>query len=163
MKNKNVGWLIVGISLVIFLIIAIFNFGMKEIVSSTCSHGPECTMYDALSVQTWISAVIALLVFMIGIFLIFSKENEKIVIKKIKQGLPLNFRKFDQKSLERLDPEKRKIMNIILKNNYSIFQSDLVIQSGFNKVTVSRLLDSLEAQGLVERRRRGMRNIVVLK
>ena len=163
MRNRNVGWLIVGISLVIFLIIGIFNFGMKEIVSSTCSHGPSCSMYDAISMQTWISTSIALLVLFIGIFFILSKENERIIIKKIRPEFSLKFRKFDRKSLDRLDTEKKKIMNIILKNNNSIFQSDLVTQSGFSKVRVTRILDSLEAQGLVERRRRGMKNFVVLK
>ncbi len=44
-----------------------------------------------------------------------------------------------------------------------MFQSDLVEQSGFAKAKVSRILDKMEARGIVEKRRRGMTNAVVLK
>ena len=42
-------------------------------------------------------------------------------------------------------------------------QGDLVVQSGLSKATVSRTLDLLESKGLVEKRRRGMGNVVLLK
>ncbi|RLE76927.1 MAG: transcriptional regulator, partial [Thermoprotei archaeon] len=35
--------------------------------------------------------------------------------------------------------------------------------TGFSKAKVSRILDKLEAMGLVERKRRGMSNIVLLR
>lgn len=163
MKNKNVGWLIIGISLFIGVIIWIFNSGMISILSATCSHGPTCSMYTSLRFQTWLSISIAFVVFCIGLFLIFSKENEKIVIKKIKPTLSLQPKEFDKKSLKNLDKEEQAIMNAILENKGSIFQSELVDKTGLGKVRITRVLDSLEAQGLVERKRRGMTNIVVLK
>jgi uncharacterized membrane protein len=163
MNNRNVGWLIIGISLFIFIIIGIFNFGVKDIIGATCSHGPTCGMYSTLKLQTWISIAIALVVFFIGLFLVFSKENEKIVIKKIKPTLSINPKEFDKKSLKNLDTEEKQIMNLILDNKGSIFQSEIVDKIGLGKVRVTRLLDSLEAQGLIERKRRGMTNIVMLK
>jgi uncharacterized membrane protein len=42
-------------------------------------------------------------------------------------------------------------------------QSDIVNNTSLTKVKVTRLLDKLEGKGLVERRRRGMGNLVVLK
>lgn len=163
MNNKNVGWLIVGISVFILIIIGIFNFGVKDIIGATCSHGPTCGMYDTLKFQTWISLAIALVVFFIGLFLVFSKEHEKIVIKKIRPTLALNPKEFDKKSLKNLDNEEKQIMNLILDNKSSIFQSEIVEKTRFGKVRVTRLLDSLEAQGLIERKRRGMTNIVMLR
>ena len=44
-----------------------------------------------------------------------------------------------------------------------MFQSDLVEKSEFPKAKVSRILDKMEARGLLERKRRGMANAVVLK
>ena len=48
------------------------------------------------------------------------------------------------------------------KSNGTIFQSDLVEKSDFSKVKVSRILDKLEGRQLIERKRRGMTNVVVL-
>ena len=163
MKNKNVGSLIIGISVIIGIIVLLFNFGLRKIVSQTCVHGPSCTMYDTIALQTWISLVIAGLILVIGLFLIFSKEHEKIVIKKIRPYGELKPKKFNKKSLEKLTKDEAKVMNLILENNGNIFQSELSERTGFNKVKITRMLDGLEGQGLIERKRRGMTNIVILK
>jgi len=44
-----------------------------------------------------------------------------------------------------------------------MFQSELVDENGYTKVKVTRILDKLEGRGLIERRRRGMTNVVILK
>ena len=158
MKNKNVGYLIVGIALVIVVIIGIFNYGLKEIVSDTCSHGSTCTMYDTIAIQTWISLAIAGLVLIIGIFLIFAKEEEKIVIKKVKEKS--RKKKLD---LRGLDKDEKQVVKILQEENGAIFQRTLMEKLEIGKVKATRLLDKLEAKQLVERKRRGMNNIVVLK
>lgn len=163
MRNKNVGFLITGISVIIGIIIYLFNSGMKEIVSTSCSHGPTCPMYGTISTQTTISLVITGLIFLIGLFFIFSKENEKIIIKKIKNKETITPKKVNKKFLETLNNEEKQVANIILESGGAIYQSDLVEKSNLNKVKVTRILDSLEAKNLVERKRRGMANIVLLK
>ncbi len=62
-----------------------------------------------------------------------------------------------------LGVEGRKLYDLIGGAGGAIFQSELVDKSGFSKVKVSRILDRLEGRGLLERRRRGMTNIVLLK
>lgn len=163
MKNRNVGWMVIGISLFIGAIIWIFNYSVRNVIGATCSHGPTCTMYDSLKVQTWLSIAIALVVFFIGIFLVFAKENEKIIIKKIKPTANISPKEFDKKNLKHLDKEEILVMNAILANKGSIFQSELVDKTSLNKVKITRILDSLEGQGLIERKRRGMTNIVILR
>lgn len=166
MHNKNVGYLIVGIAILILIIIIIFNQGMTSIVNDTCSHGSSCTMYTTIKTQTYLSLSIAGLVLVIGLFFILSKENEKIVIRQIRPIRPtasLEPRQFDKKSLENLDQDEARIMNLLLENKGNMFQSDIIEKTKLNKVKVTRILDSLEAQGLIERKRRGMTNIVVLK
>ena len=166
MKNRNVGWLIIGIAVFVFAMLWIFNFGIRASLDATCSMGPTCSMYKTLSLQTWVSLAITLIIFFLGLFLIFAKENEKIIIKKIKSfGDIKEAKKFDKKSLDNLnlDSEEKQVMILILDNEGSIFQSDLVKETGFGKVKVTRILDMLEAKELIERRRRGMTNVVMLK
>ncbi len=163
MKNRNVGYLIIGISILIIAVIILFNQGMTDIVAENCSHGPECSMYRTIKTQTYLSLTIALFVMVIGLFLIFSKENERIIIKKIKPAAMLEPREFDKKSLENLNEDEKKVMNLLLENKGNIYQSDIIEKTNLNKVKITRILDSLEAQNLIERKRRGMTNIVVLK
>ncbi len=67
------------------------------------------------------------------------------------------------KPVVRLTPEERKLYEITRSSDGAIFQAELVEQSGFSKVKVSRILDRLEGRGFIERRRRGMTNIVIIK
>lgn len=69
-----------------------------------------------------------------------------------------------RKMLEGLTSEdERKIYQLIMDENGVIFQGRLVEKSGFSKGKVSLILDRLEARGLLERKRHGMSNVVVLK
>ena len=84
-ENKTVGWIIIGISVIIGVIVLIFNLGLKKIIGDTCSHGPTCSMFDTVAVQTWISLAIALVILAIGIVIMFMKPKEKIIVKKVKE------------------------------------------------------------------------------
>ena len=159
MKNKNVGFLIMGISVIIGIIIFIFNMGLKKIVSQTCVHGPSCTMYDTIKTQTNLSLAIAGIILIIGLFFVFSKETEKIILRTrtrtIKEKRKVN--------LENLDSEEKKIIKIIQDENGAIFQKTLMEKLNMGKVGMTRILDKLEGKQVIERKRRGMNNIVVLK
>ena len=69
----------------------------------------------------------------------------------------------DDQGRVRLDAFERTLAELLQQSDNIALQGDLVAKSGFSKVKVSRLLDHLEARGLVERRRRGMSNLVLLK
>ncbi|MEK6757862.1 MAG: MarR family transcriptional regulator [Nanoarchaeota archaeon] len=156
MENKNVGWLIIGIALSITIIIFIFNNAMTNIVGQTCSHGPTCTMYDTIKTQTWLSLSIVAVVFVIGLVIMFSKPKEKIVVKTIKE-------KKKKLNLSGLDKDDKKVVDLLLSENKAMFQSDLMEKLKIGKVKTTRLLNRLEDKGMIERKRRGMNNIVVLK
>jgi hypothetical protein len=51
----------------------------------------------------------------------------------------------------------------IAQSDGVMLQSDIVEKSGMQKVKVSRVLDKMEARGIIERRRRGMSNVVMLR
>lgn len=164
MKNKNVGFLIIGLSVIIGIITLIFNLGLKNIVGQTCTHGSACTMYDTIAIQTYISLSIAGLVLIIGLFLVFSKPEERLIIRKIKPIETREIKKiFKKQDLDKFDKDEQLILKLILENEGSIFQSELVEKTGFSKVRITRILDGLEGNGVIERKRRGMTNIVMLK
>jgi len=156
MENKNVGWLIIGIGVIMGIIVLLFNSVIKDAIGLTCSHGPTCEMYAGVNVQTWISLSIVAVILIIGLVIMFSKPKEKIVVKKIKERK----KKLD---LTGLDKEEKKVMGLLQEENGGMFQADLMEKMEMGKVKTTRLLDKLEAKQLIERKRRGMNNIVVLK
>ena len=156
MENKHVGLLIMGIAFVMAIIIWIFNSALSKIVGATCTHGAECTMYYTINIQTGLSLSIVAVILIIGLFIMFSKPKEKIIIKKIKE-------RKKKLNLSNLDKDEKKVIDLLLKENKAMFQSDLMEKLEIKKVKTTRLLDKLEAKQLIERKRRGMNNIVVLK
>jgi len=154
MKNKNVGFLILGIAAIMAILVYIFNKGVKDVIGATCSHGPSCSMYTSLSLQTWMSFAIILVIVLIGLFLIFSKEEKEIIYKKEKK------KKID---LNNLDKTEKQVVRLLQAENNAMFQSSLMEKLGIGKVGITRLLDKLEAKQIIERKRRGMNNIVVLR
>jgi hypothetical protein len=153
MRNKNVGYLISGLAVIMAIIVFLFNNLIKS--TSTCSHGPTCEMYTGLAIQTWVSLLVVAVVLLIGVFLIFAKEEKEIVVKTIKEKKKIV-------SLEGLDSREKQAVKII-QDNGGIFQADLMEKLEIGKVGLTRLLDKLEAKQIIERKRRGMNNFIVVK
>jgi uncharacterized membrane protein len=66
-------------------------------------------------------------------------------------------------SAKALKDGERAIYNAIIESEGMINQSELAGRLRISKAEISRTLDMLEIKSLVERRRRGMGNIVVIK
>jgi len=156
LENKNVGWLIIGIGVVMVIVVLLFNSVIKDAIGLTCSHGSTCEMYAGVNVQTWISLSIVGIIVIIGFVIMFSKPKERIVVKNIKE-------KKKKLDLTGLDKDEKKVIELLQKENGGMFQADLMEKMEIGKVKTTRLLDKLEAKQLIERKRRGMNNIVVLK
>jgi uncharacterized membrane protein len=62
-----------------------------------------------------------------------------------------------------LEGDEKRIYQLIADSNGAIFQSEIVEKTGLSKVKVTRTLDKLESRLYIERRRRGLTNIIVLK
>ena len=67
------------------------------------------------------------------------------------------------KILPTLKDDEQKVFKAVLEFDGIIAQSELSGLTGVSKSNISRALDLLESRGYVERRRRGMGNIIVLK
>ena len=160
MENKHVGYLVLGIAIVLILIIFLFNSAIMEAVRSSCyiQHGDveSCEMYDSVNYQKYLALGIVGILLVISFVLIFSKPKEKIVVKKVKEPKK-------KLNLKGLDNKEKQVIKILQNENGTIFQATLMEKLGTGKVGITRLLDKLEAKQLIERKRRGMNNVVVLK
>lgn len=159
MRNRTFGFMIVGIAVLIGFIILSFNTALTSIVNTACTHGPDCPMWGTINFQTNVSLSIMIFVIIVGLYLIFfSRDDERLPIANHK------IVKEDYKEiLNGLDEDGKLVFEKLLDSQGSVFQSALVSGTDFNKVKVTRVLDSLEGKGLIERKRRGMTNIVILK
>ncbi|MFC2142959.1 helix-turn-helix transcriptional regulator [Candidatus Aenigmatarchaeota archaeon] len=167
MKNRNTGFLIIIIAILIGFIIFSFNMALTDIAVSACSHGPECPMWGTIDFQTNVSMGVMVFVIMIGLYLIFFGKEEKIIreVRTIKQQVePKRMTKGNYKKImNKLNADEKVTLDKVIESDGTIFQSELVDKTKLNKVKMTRILDRLEGMGIIERRRRGMTNVIVLK
>ena len=161
MENKYVGYLLIALSALIIVIIVMFNSALKDIVTSSCSlaHGDatSCPMYQSINQQTYIALGVVGLLILVSIFFIYSKPQKEIVVKKVET-------KTKKRTIDtsQLTAEEKTVLSLVAQNN-AIFQADLIEKTGFGKAKMTRIIDRLEGKGIVERKRRGMTNVVVMK
>ena len=86
----------------------------------------------------------------------FSWPQEKIIVKKVKERKQK--KKIDTSDLK---SEEKKVFSLA-RESKAIFKADLIEKTGFGKAKMTRIIDRLEGKGFVERKRRGMTNVVVL-
>ena len=123
MKNKIVGYMIIGISLIIGFITYSFNKALSEIVNTNCSHGSDCVMWESINFQTNTSLILMIAVILVGAYLVFFTEDKKKPRNKIKYS---ELRK-------KLSEDENLVLSKIVESDGTIFQSELVEKTDFNK------------------------------
>ena len=158
MENKHVGFIIIGIAVMLVLIVLLFQSALKDIVLASCGspHALSCPMNQTIKQQTYLALGIVGILLVLGFVMIFNKPKEKIIIRNIKE-------KKKRLNLTGLDSKEKEVVALLEKENGTIFQADLMEKLGTGKVGITRLLDKLESKQIIERKRRGMNNVVVLK
>jgi uncharacterized membrane protein len=100
---------------------------------------------------------ISILIFISGVLLLFFKFETN---KPDKNTVS----KFKNHDLSDLSDDEKKIYEFIKSEGGSIYQSNIINKTGYSKVKITRILDTLEYDHkLIDRKRRGMTNIVILK
>ena len=69
----------------------------------------------------------------------------------------------DKKMNKHLSSEEKEIVELLKVSNNSMYQSELSKKLDISKVQMTRILDKLEAKKVIERKRRGMTNIIILQ
>lgn len=164
MKPRHLGIIILVASVIILFSIFALNNSFKEKNIQTCTEicslqkETTCSMDACLYNLEYTGHRVILLViglfsaFLagIGFYLSLTKED-----KLIKQ------KHYD---LTKLTKEEKNVFLFVRKNNDDgTYQSRIVKEFDFSKTMVTRILDKLESQNLIERKRRGMSNLIVLK
>ncbi len=99
-----------------------------------------------------------------GMYLLFFDAVESNSVEKPVGKIVLEERKKEREEVSKtLKDDEQKIYKAILESDGIANQSELTEKTELSKSNVSRALDLLESKGLVERKRRGMGNIILLK
>lgn len=161
--NKSLGIGIMALAIVLFVIGFAYVRSAENALLAGHEVGPsgECThpqnevcpfaQLNELAVPKYGGLFLDIILFAFGLFLFLKKTPEEKAAKKAKGAA------------QKLGGDEAKAFDIITQSEGMIFQNELAEKLGVSKVKATRILDRLEAKGLVERRRRGMTNIVVLK
>jgi uncharacterized membrane protein len=166
MKAREIGLIIIGIAILLGFVVYSFNMALIEIVNESCDHGPTCPMWGTLNFQTNVGIGLMVLVIIVGLyFMLFVKDKQEYVPQNpVTQILPKKVTKEEYlEALKRMGADEKKVFEELIEKNGSMYQSELVEKTGFGKVKMTRILDRIESQDLIERKRRGMTNIVTLK
>jgi len=152
---REVGAVVVAASIILFYILTSFLASLHEMNQASCTCGSECSMQE-LSTPTE---------YYVGLFglSVLAFTGLALVVKGGDFGSARLDKGEWKKIKESLDDNEKNIVDQLLEADGVVFQSELVEKTGLSKVKVTRTLDKLESRRLLERRRRGMNNIIVLK
>lgn len=164
MKPRYLGMAIVAISLIVLSSLFYLNSILSKQTLENCiqfcnmQKDSSCSIESCISNgqhndhENVISTLELLVAFLTGIgFYLSLTKAEKIIEQK----------KYD---LTKLNSEEKNVFHFIKENkDKGVYQSNIVEHFNFPKSKVSRILDKLEQTEIIERKRRGMTNIIVLK
>ncbi len=164
MKPRYLGISIVIVSLVVLGGLFYLNSSLNKQNFENCITSCEMQENTSCSVEScnlerghndfeeFISILEILVAFLAGIgFYLSLTKKEKIIEQK-------------EYDLSKLNKEEKRVFLLVKKNKEKgIYQSNIVKEFDFSKSKVTRILDRLEQSKLVERKRRGMTNLIVLK
>ena len=167
MKNKIVGILMIAIAVIFGFIVNSFNVSLKNIILDSCAEGIQCPIIGSIDYQTTISIVLIVIMVAFGLYIFFFGKEEKVVTNVIEVKEHIQPKKLTkenyQEVINQLSNDEKIVFEKIIDEQGSLFQSDIVNKTGLTKVKITRVLDKLEGKGLIERKRRGMSNVVILK
>lgn len=150
-NNKKLGVILIIISLVIG---GIFVYYISNLTQKSqeigCFNNQECfTVERGLSVSH-VAIGIFSFILALGFYLLFFNKERFIEQKDY--------------DISKLNKEEKSVFSFIKENKEKgVYQSNIIEKFNFPKSKVSRILDGLEAKQLIERKRRGMTNLIVLK
>lgn len=161
-NHKSIGSLLTALAVILLFVLIVVKintdreeaFLCRVVETSPTLDMEECPAHGSYTSWLMLAAFgLSFLIFGSGLYLLF---------------LPV--KKDPRESLfsPAVDPstltgEERTIYDKIKLNQGSLYQSDLIKETGLSKVKISRILDKMEGKGILEKKRRGMTNIVVLK
>ena len=160
--QKTIGSFLIGFSLILLFILIWVKINVDTEQGFLCEvveERPDLSMEQCPAHESntsWLIIAgffIVFLVFASGLFLLFYPELRQ------KEDSP----KSEKIDVSLLQEYEKKMYDLLILNQGSMYQSDIIKELGLSKVKVSRILDKMEGKHIIERKRRGMTNIIVLR
>ena len=157
-NQRKLGYILIGFAVLlgIVLIFVKTNVDKQEaFLCDTIHSNPslnlgQCPAHN--SPNSWLILVafgVAFIILVSGSYMVLLPVRKEEDFKKI--------------DISKLDEEEKDVYDLLKKNEGSLYQSDLIKETEFSKVRITRILDKMASKGIIERKRRGMTNIVILK
>lgn len=188
LNQKRLGYILLGISFLLIVILVLVKIQDDKQGAFLCelvAKDPSLTMADCPAHERTSSWLIlaafgfALLILVSGIYLLLPqlssqvsksasasglrKESKSEKVSSEFENTASNTKDIHVVDISRLGDDEKKIYNLLKSRDGSMYQSDIMRETQMSKVKVTRVLDKLEGRHIIERKRRGMTNIVILK
>ncbi|MEK6933164.1 MAG: hypothetical protein AABW56_05235 [Nanoarchaeota archaeon] len=181
MQNKNLGVVLLVLSLIIIFLLFFFKaqfqdtFGIHS--TEACPHDPAkgelCPYEKLVEILPYFYAGISLLIItgLIGVYLIFYIDEEKQVIREYQEKISKRLVDAHKKELKEdkfelllsaLGEDEKKVIKAV-KEQDGITQATLRIRTDLSKTKLSFILGDLERKNLIKRVLQGKTNQVFLK
>ncbi len=158
LEKRTAGYLLIALSALLVLTMSVvkYEFDNRDAYLCRLYHDhPEldmssCPVHQGFNLTSWLLVtgfVISAMIAATGGFLIYSGRRGGVA----------------RKDFSSLKGDEKLVCELLAAREGSMYQSELLKETGFSKVKLTRVLDRLSAKELVERHRRGMTNLVVLK
>ena len=161
METKKLGFLIIGMSIVLSLIIFSYMGQLSgQEKQLNCNPSNECQQVKSLFGLSHIAVGFLAFIFALGFYLLFFNKDEQAILKKYEIDNP---EKTSQKStkeenfslvLRPLDDNERNVLTAI-KEQEGITQSTLKYRANLSKAKVSQILTDFEKKDLIARKAKG--------
>ncbi len=167
-RAKTFGAALVALALVLALLLVFVKANTDQQAAFLCEkfHENQLDMQQCpahKSNTSWLLTLAfgaAFLILAIGLYLFLSETQG---IAKAALASAVSSASLPKETLDKMSAEEKAVYDAVKQTEGSAYQSDLIKATGFSKVKMTRILDRLESRGVIERKRRGMTNIVVLK
>lgn len=164
METKKIGAILIAIAIAFIGITYMFKLQEDKYIEQMsmgeggCFINGKCLYEERTFTIYIIAGALSVLALFLGLYLTFFERKGM-----GKNAESHNHKEYKEVDIFQLDDEEKQIYKFIKEHKGSAFQSDLVREFGFPKAKVTRILDRLEDGGILERKRRGMTNIIMLK
>ena len=167
-KNKTMIGVVAALLILFVVAIFFYNRTLNDLAAGSCTEDASiCPHAKIVETQNLVIAALIIVIAIMAGWLMYSAYFAKPAEaapdgaeSPAQKAAPARKRKI---AAAELDSDEGKVVAFINEGNGSVYQSDIMKKTGFSKVKVSRVLDKLEQKGLLERKRRGMTNLVVAK
>ena len=151
-NHKTIGYSLMGLSVILLIILTVVKLDIDKEATIICQKFHEtpltsenCPVHQNNSIWfkiSWMltaSFALSFLIFGVGVYLAFFYKTSLQELKK----------EFKEIDLSKLSDEEKSVYNIIKNKNGSAYQTDLIKETGFSKVKVTRILDKMESMDIL--------------